>query len=64
MINLFENESPDIVKELGSVFLQPQAWLDTPNDALGGRVPRELIDTSDEDLLRDFVRRIKHGMFS
>ena len=64
MIDLFENESPNIVKELGSVFLQPKLWLDTPNDALGGRKPRDLIATSDEDLLRDFVRRIKHGMFS
>ena len=40
------------------------AWLDTVNVDIGGYTPRELIGTDDEEILRNHVGRMIHGMTS
>lgn len=40
----------------------PEGWLHTPNEALGGESPINLIGTPEEQRLRDLIRAIKHGM--
>lgn len=54
--------APDLLHEIGEVVLEPEKWLKTPNDRLGGREPNDLIGTPDERLLRNLVQSIKHGM--
>ncbi len=43
---------------------QPDRWLDTPNDQLGGARPRDLINTPKEPVLRNLLEAIKYGSFS
>ena len=51
----------DLVRELID---QPDKWLDTENDQLGGEKPRELVGTPKEPVLRNLLEAIKHGSFS
>jgi hypothetical protein len=51
----------DLVRELVD---QPDKWLDTENDQLGGEKPRELVGTPKEPVLRNLLEAIKHGSFS
>jgi hypothetical protein len=43
---------------------QPDKWLDTKNDQLGGMKPRDLLGTSQEPVLRSLLEAIQHGSFS
>ena len=54
------NEIADIVQD-------PDRWLITPHDLLGGREPIDLLNSGndqDEDRLRELIESIKHGLFS
>jgi hypothetical protein len=62
---LLPGEDPDIVEELRKLFdTDPQAWLDTPHEWFWGRKPRELIGTEQESDLRNWIRMVKHGVFT
>lgn len=57
----------DLRKEIADIVLDPDRWLITPNDQLGGREPIDLVNSSDEadrQLVRDLIEAIKHGMFT
>jgi hypothetical protein len=56
------NEPLDIVEDLKSVLEDPEIWLDEPNPHFMGRTPRELIGTEREISLRNWIRRVKHGV--
>jgi uncharacterized protein (DUF2384 family) len=51
-------------EEVKRIFADPEQWLDTPNDRLGGNRPRELIRAGQGQRVRDLLQAIKHGMFS
>ena len=51
----------DMVRDL---IAEPDKWLDTENDQLGGVTPRQLIGTSKEPVLRNLLEAIKYGSFS
>jgi hypothetical protein len=51
----------DLVREL---LAEPDKWLDSKNDQLGGEKPRDLIDTPKEPVLRNLLEAIKYGSFS
>ncbi|HEV3146897.1 MAG TPA: hypothetical protein VGZ47_23620 [Gemmataceae bacterium] len=51
----------DLVRDLID---QPDKWLDTENDELGGEKPRDLVGTAKEPVLRNLLEAIKHGSFS
>jgi hypothetical protein len=51
----------DLVRELID---EPDKWLDTENDQLGGEKPRKLLGTSKEPVLRNLLEAVKHGSFS
>lgn len=51
----------DLVRELID---EPDRWLDTKNDQLGGETPRALIGTPKEPVLRNLLEAIQHGSFS
>ena len=64
--DLLEGEKADLLEEaeavLGNV---AEAWLDAHNLQLGGVRPRELIESRNpkkQQLVRDLLRAIKHGM--
>lgn len=45
--------------------LCPDAWLDTPNDRLGGQPPRALLGFKEgRELLYNLVQNVKHGMMT
>jgi Antitoxin Xre/MbcA/ParS C-terminal toxin-binding domain len=56
------DEQAEIRDLITQVVAHPDLWLDTPNDVLGGKKPRDLIGTDQEERLRDLARAIKHGM--
>ncbi len=55
------DETP-IMDELQDILKNPDEWLDEPNDQFGGRPPRALIGIPDEQLLRNMIRAVKHGL--
>jgi hypothetical protein len=59
---LFPDEHSDIHQELAQVVKDPDIWLDTQNDQLGGRKPGDLVGTPEEHLIRELIRAAKHGM--
>jgi uncharacterized protein (DUF2384 family) len=59
---LFTDETADLKHEVAQIVADPDAWLYTPNEALGGDSPINLIGTPEEQRLRDLLRAIKHGM--
>jgi hypothetical protein len=59
---LFPGEDRDIRREIAKVVDNPEKWLATANDQLGGQKPCDLIGTNREQHLRDLLRAIKHGM--
>jgi len=56
------DEYLDLRSLIGEVVANPETWMDTPHDLLGGKRPNELIATPYERLLRELVRSIKHGI--
>ena len=64
MATLLPGELSDIEEELRSVLETPEAWLQMPSSLFGGQRPAELIGTPDEDVLRQVVRQLKHGVVS
>jgi uncharacterized protein (DUF2384 family) len=58
------DERSDLEALIAEVVAEPDQWMDTPNDQLGGNKPRDLIGTPHEGQLRDLARSIKIGMFS
>jgi len=57
----------ELRKEAAEVVLDPDRWLITPNDQLGGREPLDLIKSGrseDEQKVRDLIESIKHGLFT
>ena len=64
MTTLLPGEVPNILEELRTVMEQPEEWLQLPCALLGGQRPSELLDTPDEEALRDIVRSLKHGTIS
>jgi hypothetical protein len=61
---LFDDETADVVHEVGTIIGNPDEWLDEPNDRFEGRPPRALINTDEEQRLRDLIRAVKHGLVS
>ena len=59
---LLPGEDKDIRKEVAGVVADPDDWLASPNDQLGGQRPADLIGTDREQHVRDLLRAIKHGM--
>ncbi len=58
------DEHVELESLIAEVVADPDRWMDTPNDQLGGEKPRGLIGTDREEQLRDLARAIKIGMFS
>lgn len=53
-----------VEQEVEEILANAKEWLDTPNDRFEGRPPRALINTGEEQRLRDLLDVIKHGMAS
>jgi hypothetical protein len=59
-----DEEAGPILDLIDDVIPRPRDWINIPNENLGGERPADLIGTGREDILRNLVRAIKHGMFS
>jgi len=59
---ILEDESSNIVDDVSKVVPNANAWLDSPNNSLGGERPRDLIGTDMEPELRYLLRGIKDGI--
>jgi hypothetical protein len=54
-----------LLGDIADIVLYPEAWLDMPNDQLGGRPPKELLEGGEgQMLLHNLVQAVKHGMMS
>jgi len=54
----------DLLKDIEDIFADPEAWLNTPLIELRGQKPIDVIGTPDEELLRNMIVAIKHGLYS
>lgn len=59
--DLLPDETPDLREEVKRVVADPDLWLDTPHELLGGRTPNEVIAQGDPQRVRDLLRAIKYG---
>ena len=59
--DLLPDEMPDLREEVKRVVADPDLWLDTPHELLGGRTPNEVIAQGDPQQVRDLLRAIKYG---
>jgi hypothetical protein len=61
-----QDRDPDVDSDLTALISEvvdnPDKWLDTPNDQLGGKKPRDLMGTEREGVIRELARAIKIGM--
>jgi DNA-binding transcriptional ArsR family regulator len=55
---------PALLKDVGGLVEDPEAWFRTPNVVFEGRSPIELLGTPDEQRLRDRIEAAKFGAFS
>jgi Protein of unknown function (DUF2384) len=58
------DETRDIESLIREVVPDPDAWMATVNPNLGGHTPASLIGQPNEPILRDLLRRVKHGYTS
>lgn len=57
----------EVRREVADVVLDPDRWLITPNDQLGGREPINLLNSdveADRQRVHDLIGAIRHGIFS
>ena len=64
LADLLPGEHADLRQEAQSLFSDPDSWLDTENDQLRGRKPKDLLGTEDEKYVRNLLRMIKYGMMT
>ncbi len=54
-------------QEIAEAVLDPDRWLKTPHEYLGGRAPLDLLNSGaaeDEQLVHNLIEALKHGLFS
>lgn len=62
-VQRFAAEQDSLLGEIAEVVQNPDLWLDTPNDRLGGQRPRTLLESEKgRAILHDVVQAVKHGM--
>jgi uncharacterized protein (DUF2384 family) len=54
----------ELLKDIEDIFADPEAWLNTPNLRLAGQKPLDLMGTPDEELVRNIIESIKHGLYT
>jgi hypothetical protein len=60
---VFPEEYDPLLTEIAEIVLYPDAWLNTPNDQLGGQPPRVFLDSEEgREILHNLVQMVKHGM--
>jgi uncharacterized protein (DUF2384 family) len=60
-----DEEDADLVQEALNVLgANAGTWLDTGNTLFGGRSPRSLVGTDQEEQVREVLRGLKYGAFS
>lgn len=55
---LLEGESADIHDDIRKLIPEPDTWLGSPNSQLGMKSPREILNTGDEQRVRELLRLI------
>ena len=53
-----------LVRDAGDIFDNPDEWLQTPNEYLGGRKPDDLIESGEKgrEQVRNLLEAIKLGL--
>lgn len=60
-----DEEHDSLLAEIAEIVLYPEAWLDTPNDQLGGQPPRIFLGSDEgHEILHNLVQMVKHGMLT
>jgi hypothetical protein len=62
--DLLPDELPDLREEVKRLVADPELWLDTPHELLGGRTSNEVIAQGDRQRVRDLLRAIKYGVMA
>ena len=56
--------TPSVEELVRQLVDDPERWLDTENDQLGGEKPRALVGTPKEPVLRNLLEAIRDGSFT
>jgi len=64
MADPFQWHDKSLRERINDIFADPDAWIASPNDQLGGMTPLELIDSEDEKRLEHLLDRILFGFAS
>jgi DNA-binding transcriptional ArsR family regulator len=57
------HEHAEIIKELRTVIEDPEAWLQQSHPQFGGRKPIELLGSSEEFRIMNYINALRHGLF-
>jgi uncharacterized protein (DUF2384 family) len=61
----WDDEHDSLLNEIAEIVLYPEAWLDTPNDRLGGQPPRAFLESDKgREILHNLVQTVKQGMIT
>ena len=62
-VRTLNEEHDPLMAEIAEIVLYPDAWLNTPNDQLGGQPPRAFLGSADgREILHNLIQMVKHGM--
>jgi hypothetical protein len=60
---MLDDDDDSLLTEIAEIVLYPDAWLDTPNDRLGGQPPRAFLGSGEgREILHNLAQTVKHGM--
>ena len=61
-----DKDLKDLLEDLLDVVPNPEQWLKTPNEQLGGRRPLDMIEADDEQRqqVHNLIKAVKHGMMT
>ena len=62
--DVWPDEAPDVREEAKRIVADPDLWLVSPHEFLGGCSPKELLEQGKEQPVRDLLRAIKYGVMT
>lgn len=64
LVQLTPEERAELLKDINSLFVHPEQWLNTPHYLLDGHKPCEFLEAGQEAPLYNLVGMIKYGLFA
>ncbi len=63
-VGLTPEERAELIRDINSLFVHPEQWLDTPHHLLSNHKPLEFLEPGREAPLYNLIGMIKYGLFA